>query len=151
MNTPDLLTNENKFNLLTGRIPLLLNRFLSQKLKSEKIDLTREQWSVLAVLWKTDGCSQQIIADATNRDKPGITRLIDNLAKEGYVIRKNDEKDRRLNLIFLTSKGKKIKEPVMKVVDETIEQATKGLNDDQIIVIRNAFQVIYENIINYVK
>ncbi len=151
MNTPDLLTNENKFNLLTGRVPLLLNRFLSQKLKSEKIDLTREQWSVLAVLWKTDGCSQQIIADATNRDKPGITRLIDNLAKEGYVIRKNDEKDRRLNLIFLTSKGKKIKEPVMKVVDETIEQATKGLNDDQIIVIRNAFQVIYENIINYVK
>jgi len=142
----ELLSNENKYNLLAGRVPLLLNRFLSQNFKARGIHLTREQWSVLAVLWKTDGCSQQLIADTTSRDKPSITRLVDNLVKEGYVTREQHESDRRTNLIFLTEKGREVEIPVMEVVNETIDKATKGLNEMQIEVIRDAFQLIYDNI-----
>lgn len=145
MNT-DLLTQENKFNLLAGRVPLLLNRFISQNFKRNGIDLTREQWSVLAVLWKNDGCSQQVIADETSRDKPSVTRLIDNLVKEGYVERRNDANDRRLNLIFLTDKGKSIEGKVLESVNETIDIATKSLSEDQILFIRDIFQVVYDNI-----
>lgn len=151
MSTITLITNENKYNLLAGRVPLLLNRFLSQQFKSKNIDLTREQWSVLAVLWKSDGCPQQVIADTTSRDKPSITRLIDNLVKEGYVERKSDENDRRLNLIFLTEKGKTIQAKVMEVVNDTIEKATDGLSEEQIFAVRDAFQIVYENIQTYVK
>lgn len=147
----ELLSNENKYNLLAGRVPLLLNRFLSQNFKSRGIHLTREQWSVLAVLWKTDGCSQQLIADTTSRDKPSITRLVDNLVKEGYVTREQHESDRRTNLIYLTQKGKEVEVPVMEVVDETIGKATRGLSEMQIEVIRDAFQLIYDNIKNEEK
>lgn len=147
----ELLTNENKYNLLAGRVPLLLNRFLSQKFKAKNIHLTREQWSVLAVLWKTDGCSQQLIADTTSRDKPSVTRLVDNLVKEGYVTREHHESDRRTNLIYLTEKGKSIEKQVMEVVNETIDQATEGLTEEQILAIRDAFQCIYSNIKNYEK
>lgn len=142
----ELLSNENKYNLLAGRVPLLLNRFLSQNFKAKGIHLTREQWSVLAVLWKTDGCSQQLIADTTSRDKPSITRLIDNLVKEGYVTREQHESDRRTNLIYLTEKGREVEAPVMEVVDETIGKATLGLSEMQIEVIKDAFQLIYDNI-----
>jgi len=151
MNTTDILTSENKYDLLAGRVPLLLNRFLSQKLKLKGIGLTREQWSVLAILWKEDGCSQQTIADATNRDKPSITRLIDNLVKEGFVSREHHKTDRRTNLIYLTDKGKDIKQSVMEVVNETIDQSTEGLNQEQILIIRDAFQLIYNNIKKYEK
>ncbi len=147
----ELLSNENKYNLLAGRVPLLLNRFLSQNFKARGIHLTREQWSVLAVLWKTDGCSQQLIADTTSRDKPSITRLVDNLVKEGYVTREQHESDRRTNLIYLTQKGKEVEVPVMEVVDETIGKATCGLSEMQIEVIRDAFQLIYDNIKNEEK
>ena len=142
----DILSHENKFNLLAGRVPLLLNRFISQQFKKAGIVLTREQWSVLAVLWKNDGCSQQVIADETSRDKPSVTRLIDNLVKEGYVERRNDEKDRRLNLIFLTEKGKEIEASVLDSVNETIGIATKGLSEEQILFIRDCFQIVYDNI-----
>lgn len=142
----NLLTQENKFNLLAGRVPLLLHRFISQNFKRDGIELTREQWSVLAVLWKNDGCSQQVIADETSRDKPSVTRLIDNLVKEGYVERRNDEKDRRLNLIFLTEKGKEIEASVLDSVNETIGIATKGLSEEQILFIRDCFQIVYDNI-----
>lgn len=151
MKTSYILTNENKFNLLAGRVPLLLNRFLSQQFKAKGLLLTREQWSVLAVLWKTDGCSQQLIADTTSRDKPSITRLIDNLVKEGYVTRKSHETDRRTNLIYLTEKGKDVRPLVMEVIDETIMLSTEGLNEEEIEIIRNAFQLIFNNIKKYVK
>lgn len=142
----DILSHENKFNLLAGRVPLLLNRFISQQFKKAGIVLTREQWSVLAVLWKNDGCSQQVIADETSRDKPSVTRLIDNLVKEGYVERRNDPNDRRLNLIYLTKKGKNIEQSVLESVNETIEIATKGLTEEEILFIRDCFQTIYDNI-----
>src|SRR5690606_17548024 len=142
----NILSHENKFNLLAGRVPLLLNRFISQQFKKAGIVLTREQWSVLAVLWKNDGCSQQVIADETSRDKPSVTRLIDNLVKEGYVERRNDPDDRRLNLIFLTNKGKNIEPSVLELVNETIEIATKGLTEEEILFIRDCFQTVYDNI-----
>ena len=151
MENLDLVSSENKYNLLSGRVALLLNRFLSQQFKSANVNLTREQWSILAVLWKSDGCSQQFIADSTSRDKPSVTRLIDNLVKEGYVIRKNDENDRRLNLIYLTDKGKEIEQDVIAAVDDTINKATKGLSNDQIVVVRDAFQIVYDNIKVFVK
>jgi len=151
MKTTDVLTSENKYDLLAGRVPLLINRFLSQKFKINGIDLTREQWSVLAVLWKKDGCSQQNLADATSRDKPGITRLLDNLVKEGYVQREHHKTDRRTNLIYLTKKGKDIEQSVMRVVNETIDQSTKGLSQEQTLVLRDAFQLIYDNIKKYEK
>lgn len=151
MDKLDLVSGENKYNLLSGRVALLLNRFLSQQFKNKGVSLTREQWSVLAVLWKTDGCSQQMIANSTSRDKPSVTRLIDNLVKEGYVKRKSHENDRRLNLIFLTEKGKKVEKSVMEIVDDTIEKATNGLSDEQIIAIRDAFQVVYDNLNTNIK
>ena len=147
----NILSHENKFNLLAGRVPLLLNRFISQQFKKAGIELTREQWSVLAVLWKNDGCSQQVIADETSRDKPGVTRLIDNLVKEGYVERRNDPNDRRLNLIYLTKKGKNIEQSVLELVNETIEIATKGLNEEEILFIRDCFETVYDNIKSVVR
>lgn len=151
MKTADVLTSENKYDLLAGRVPMLLNRFLLQKFKASEVGLTREQWSVLAILWKEDGCSQQKIADATNRDKPSITRLIDNLVKEGFVKREPHETDRRTNLIYLTEKGKNIEQSVMNVVNETIDQSTEGLTQEQTLIIRDAFQLIYDNIKRYEK
>lgn len=147
----NILSHENKFNLLAGRVPLLLNRFISQQFKKAGIELTREQWSVLAVLWKKDGCSQQVIADETSRDKPGVTRLIDNLVKEGYVERRNDPNDRRLNLIYLTKKGKNIEQSVLELVNETIEIATKGLTEEEILFIRDCFETVYDNIKSVVR
>lgn len=142
----DILTNEDKYNLLTGRVPLLLNRLLAYNFKQHGIDLTREQWSILAILWKQDGCSQQVLADLTYRDKPSTTRLIDNLEKEHYVIRQPHATDRRQNLIFLTNKGRQIEKKILEVVAITIGQATEGLTEEHTDVIRSAFNIIYQNI-----
>lgn len=146
MENPKIVTNQDKYNLLAGRVPMTLNRFLSQSFKANDIILSREQWTILAILWKEEGISQQAIADATYRDKPSTTRLIDNLEKQEFIERRPHARDRRQNLIYLTPKGKAIEKQIMEVVNQTIIKATEGLSDQQIATIRDSFEIIYENI-----
>lgn len=53
-----------------------------------------------------DGVTQQELCNATFKDKPSMTRLIDNMEKQHLVIRVPDKKDRRTNKIHLTENGK---------------------------------------------
>ncbi len=137
---------EDRYNLLTGRLFMYTNRFLTQKFKQNTINLTKEQWTILVQLWKEDGVSQQVIADETGRDKPSITRLLDNLERDGYIERRPDAKDRRLNLIFLTPKGVKTEEKVMKVANRALDDITTGLTEMEMTTVKNVFEKIYKNI-----
>lgn len=49
-----------------------------------------------------DGVTQQELCNATFKDKPSMTRLIDNMERQHLVVRISDKKDRRTNLIHLT-------------------------------------------------
>ncbi|WP_430613562.1 MarR family winged helix-turn-helix transcriptional regulator [Flavobacterium sp. JP2137] len=140
------LTQEELYNLLTGRIVLAMNRSLTQKFRSHQIPLTKEQWTLLAVLWKRDGCSQQHLADQTFRDKPSVTRLLDKMEQEALIIRKADGHDRRLNLIFLTDKGRALEAPTLNAVEETVDKATKNLSDEQIALLKQTIKAIYLNL-----
>lgn len=140
------IENEDILHLLTGRTPLNINRLLSQYLKMEGVSLTKEQWSLMAVLWKTDGLTQQSLADATFRDRPGVTRLLDNLEKDGFIERRPHATDRRTNLIFLTKKGKTVRNDVVKALNNTVAAATENVSDKQLNILRTIFEQINRNI-----
>ncbi len=133
-------------HLLTGRTPLALNRLLGQYLKAAGVALTREQWSIMAVLWEQDGRTQQALADATYRDRPGTTRLLDNLEKEALVVRRAHKTDRRTNLIFLTQKGKDIQKSVIQALTQTMEIITQNISPAQLDALRVVFEIINHNI-----
>ena len=141
-----IFTNENLYSILSGRIHSVFNRALLNNFRKNNISLTKEQWTILGVLWQNDGCSQQTLADKTYRDKPGITRLVDNLEKENLVERRPDAKDRRLNLIFLTPKGKIIEKEVIEIVNQTLEDAIKGIDLENLKIVRDTFLQIYDNL-----
>ena len=141
-----IFSNENLYSILSGRIHSVFNRALLNNFRKNNISLTKEQWTILGVLWQNDGCSQQTLADKTYRDKPGITRLIDNLEKEQLVERRPDAKDRRLNLIFLTSEGKIIEKEVIEIVNQTLTEAVKGIDSKNLKIIKETFLQIYDNL-----
>lgn len=143
-----MITNKNFIDSILGRTSITLNRALLKEFKENDISITPERWSVLAILHEKDGCSQQTIADATYRDKPATTRLIDNLEKEGLILREADENDRRLKLIFLTEKGSKIKTDADKLVDKIIVKATKNLEKEQLALVKGVLDKIYFNLID---
>jgi DNA-binding MarR family transcriptional regulator len=96
-----MLNNQFKkgelYSFITGKASTAIARRLQKNFKEASIDITIEQWSVLYQLWKQEGQSQQQLCDTTFRDKPSITRLVDNLEKSKLVKRVASKNDRRSN------------------------------------------------------
>ena len=124
----ELLQSDEFFSFLTGKVSTAISRRLQRNLKLAKLNITSEQWTILYHLWQEEGLTQQELANLTFRDKPSITRLINNLEKISLVIRVNDKQDRRSNLIYLTKEGRKLKEEGMKQSTITLNEAVAGLN-----------------------
>ena len=134
------------FEILTGKISTTINRALLRAFSLEDIRITTEQWSVLSSLWKEDKITQQQLCDLTRKDKPSMTRLLDNLQKNKLVVRVAHPSDRRINLIHLTAHGVSIKEKVMKIVSDVVDKALSGISDEEISVSRNVLTKIIQNL-----
>lgn len=64
---------------------------------------------------------------------PGaLSTSVNTLVKKGYIIRKGNEKDRRLVHIFLTEKAKEINEVHEQIHFDMVEKIGSQLNDEQI-------------------
>lgn len=110
------------------------------------MDITIEQWSVLYHLWKQEGISQQDLCNATFRDKPSITRLVDNLEKLNLVKRVASENDRRINQIYLTKQAQKLQEEAMQLADEALNEALIGVPPERVDVCKEVLQIVYDNL-----
>ena len=134
------------YSFITGKASTAIARRLQKKFNQAGLNLTIEQWSVLYHLWKEDGKSQQELCNATFRDKPSITRLVDNLEKLQLVKRVSSESDRRMNMIFLTRQAQKLHDQAMNLAEETLNEALETVPADKIDVCKEVLQVVYDNL-----
>ncbi|HEU4902842.1 MAG TPA: MarR family transcriptional regulator [Flavisolibacter sp.] len=134
------------YSFITGKASTAIARRLQKKFNMAGVSLTIEQWSVLYHLWKQDGMSQQELCSATFRDKPSITRLVDNLEKLVLVKRVPDGRDRRINKVFLTKNAEALEEKTMQLAEETLNDALAGVSQDQIEVCKEVLQRVYDNL-----
>ncbi|MCG2613146.1 MarR family winged helix-turn-helix transcriptional regulator [Terrimonas sp. NA20] len=134
------------YSFITGKASTAIARRLQKKFNAAGLNITIEQWSVLYHLWKEDGRSQQQLCNATFRDKPSITRLVDNLEKLNLVKRVASESDRRINLIYLTKQAQKLEEETMQIADDTLNEALKTVPPERIDVCKEVLQIVYDNL-----
>ena len=134
------------YSFITGKASTAIARRLQKNFKQAGVEITIEQWSVLYHLWKEDGQSQQQLCDATFRDKPSITRLVDNLEKLGLVKRVASKDDRRINKIQLTPEAEKLQEQSMEVANQTLNEALAGVTNGQIEIAKEVLNMVYENL-----
>jgi DNA-binding MarR family transcriptional regulator len=134
------------YSFITGKASTAIARRLQKKFNLAGLNITIEQWSVLYHLWKEDGRSQQQLCNATFRDKPSITRLVDNLEKLNLVKRVPSDSDRRINLIYLTKQAQKLEEETMKIADETLNEALETVPTEKIEVCKEVLQIVYDNL-----
>ncbi|MDP4245316.1 MAG: MarR family winged helix-turn-helix transcriptional regulator [Bacteroidota bacterium] len=134
------------YSFITGKASTAIARNLQKKFNSAGLKVTIEQWSVLYHLWKQDGMSQQELCKATFRDKPSITRLVDNLEKLQLVKRVPSGNDRRINLVYLTRQAQRLQEEAMNLAEATLNEALEGVPPDRIDVCKEVLQIVYDNL-----
>lgn len=134
------------YSFITGMASTAIARRLQKNFKQEGIEITIEQWSVLYHLWKQDGISQQELCNASFRDKPSITRLVDNLEKLKLVKRVGSPTDRRMNLIYVTDAAKKLQDRTMNIAEATLNEALEGVSATDIDRAKAVLQKVYDNL-----
>ena len=137
------------YSFITGQASTAIARRLQKNFKQANVDITIELWSVLYHLWKQDGLSQQQLCDATFRDKPSITRLVDNLEKLQLVKRTASKDDRRINKIYLTKEALELQELTMGLANQTLNEALKGVTNGQIEIAKEVLQMVYDNLAQF--
>ena len=133
------------FAILNGKVSAAINRKLSRNFRQNGMEITPEQWTVLIFLWEKDGVTQQELCNATFKDKPSMTRLIDNMERQHLVVRISDKKDRRTNLIHLTKDGRELEERARLVANQTLKEALKGVKLEELNIGQELLKKIFFN------
>jgi len=135
---------ENNIGGLLGKSSRLLSNNLNTDLN--KLNLTVEQWSLLAVLWDSNGISQKELQEALLKDKASINSLISYLIKNGFITKKQSLHDKRSFLVSLTKKGEDIKEESIPLAMKNIMKAVDGIKKEELAIFVKVTTQIIQNL-----
>lgn len=139
-------TGNESIGYLTGVAYRSINRRLGNNLKASGKKITSEQYGVLKQLWLEEGQTQLELARKTSKDKPGITRLLNNLEKKGYIKRRVNKNDKRCNKIYLTKEGRKMQQIALKIGEQTVNETTSCIDKSEMQICKKVLAQICSNL-----
>ena len=95
----------------------------------DNFGITYTQYITLLVLWEKDGLLVKSLGERLYLDSGTLTPLLRKLESKGYIIKKKDTKDSRETTVYLTDKGRELKEKII-VVPATMGACVKLESDD---------------------
>lgn len=137
---------QNLGRALSMSFRMVSNR-IGSNFKSCDYAITPEQYTILVCLYNNGELQQNQLAKLTAKDEPSISRIINNMIKNGLVRRVPHPEDRRTNIICLTEEAKAIKEKLHSEVLNALTDSVKGLQDSDI----ENLQRMLNHIINNLK
>ena len=115
----------------SGVLYYLLSKRLNSLLAEAGAGITVDQFRLLTMLWKEDGITQQQLADKLGRDRAGVTRMTDILEEQGILVRVADKSDRRVNLLYLTKKGREMEPLAAAAAQRALDDMTKDFSPEE--------------------
>jgi DNA-binding MarR family transcriptional regulator len=88
---------------------------LKTEFRNQGLDLTPEQLSILVALWYKGKATQQEISKQLRRDKTTITRVVQNMEKNGLISFSQHPTDNRSRLASVTAKGERLQNAAIRV------------------------------------
>ena len=100
---------------------IAINRLYKPMLDS--LGVTYPQYLVLGTLWEADGQTIGAIADRLALEPSTITPLMKRLEAAGFVSRQRNPQDERQVQVFLTHKGKALRQQASCLTDALLENS----------------------------
>ncbi len=97
--------------------------------RARAFGMTRAQWVILARLSRQPGMSQNELAGICEVEPITIGRLVDRLEARGFVERRPDPTDRRVNRLHLLAAAQPILEEITSYRDALSEEILGGLDE----------------------
>ncbi len=121
--TPD---DENYIGYTITDVARLMRTVFERRVRS--FGLTRAQWLVVARVHRRPGLSQSEVADLLEIEKAPAGRLIDRMQAKGWLERRDDSSDRRVNRLHLTAEGERLHAAIWPIAEATVDDALSDLS-----------------------
>src|ERR1041385_2330799 len=144
MSAPSSL--ETNVLFLCGELAHIFNRALTVQFRKNKIGVTVEQFSILALLFYQDGINQQEISARLNRNKTTIARVISNMERNKMITRVTDKNDSRGKLIFLTKNGRALQQRAITLTGGMYMKAIAGIKSTSLEQSARLLNTIIQNV-----
>jgi DNA-binding MarR family transcriptional regulator len=128
-----------------GRTMKMVDYHMLETFQKAGLDLTKEQMVILKKLHYQDGLNQNELAFLTYRDKSSLARLLFKMEDKGYIIRKQNIEDKRINEVFLTEVGRKVYEKTRPVIKDLIMLMEAGIAEEEKQQIINTLKKVQKN------
>jgi MarR family transcriptional regulator for hemolysin len=136
---------ENSIGFVLYRTAMAFRKALDLELR-RKTGVTFGQWKILALLSREDGLTQKEIADRCEVEGPTLIPIIDKMEKEGFVTRKVDREDRRINRIFLTTKADATWNSLVDCSMQVRKSSIRDISEEQVKIMRDVLEKISQNL-----
>ncbi len=111
-----------------------------------KIGLYAGQEMFLWQLWCEDGLTQSQMAERMCVQPPTISKMLDRMERAGLVTRNPDPVDTRISHVYLTGKGRNLRQAVSDVWTSLEEQITEGLSIEERLLLRRLLMQVHANL-----
>ena len=113
---------------------------------SAGLGLSTAQWRMLLLVCKKGSAAQSRFADLLEIEPITVSRLVDRMEEQGWVIREADPSDRRVKLVRPTEKALDAFSHFKSIADEVYAAALIGLTETQREDLMAALQTICSNL-----
>jgi len=119
---------------------------LATRYKKMKLDITPNQSKILMFIHEKKEVTSNEIGKYIHVNKSSLSKVLNNLEKNKYIVRIEDEKDTRKKIIKLTSKSNKIVDILEKDAEEVSKLLMIGIKKEEYETFKKVLDKVEMNI-----
>lgn len=112
----------------------------------KEFELTKGQYLYLVRICENPGIIQEKVAEMIKVDRTTAARAIKKLEMNGFIEKKDDQHNKKINRLFPTEKGKTVYPLIKRENDYSNTVALEGLSEKEVDTIFNLLQRVRKNI-----
>jgi len=120
-------------------------KFALQNIRQVEKDLTVDQALILFLIKDNPSLSQVEMADILFKDYASITRMIELMVKNEYIIRVQNPNDRRRSSLTLSIKGDKSLANVLPVIAQNRRVALEDVSEEEQEILKTILSKMIKN------
>ena len=134
------------FLFTLGELQRLVRAYADRQ--AARYGITRAQWAVLAKVERFEGMKQSELAEQMEMQPITLTRLIDRLCENGWIERRSDDSDRRVNRLYLRKAARPLLAKLSGLKSELTATALEGISPSDANRLLAQLEAIKENVRN---
>ena len=138
---------EERFSMFTILISSISRHI--RKIKSMEVaeyDLKGPHVTCLYYIFKQENLTAKELCDLCGEDKGAISRSLDFLEENGFIIVQDVDGKKYKTPLVLTERGASVAEGICKKIDDILDEVSEGVSEGERVIMYRSLEAINKNL-----